>query len=104
MVRLRVCCQGCEPVCTNSLPQLTMCGGGQGGHAGTEAAGAVAPLYVSKLNTAVQLVTVGGYLTHAAFAWPPAEALTVCAALTVTTTVVSTMAYVREYARGSLSI
>ena len=64
----------------------------------------MAPLYISKLNTAVQLVTVGGYLTSAAFAWPPAGVLTACAALTVTTTVLSTLAYVREYARGNLSV
>ena len=76
----------------------------QGGHGGVGAASAVAPLFISKLNTAVQLLTVGGYLMHAALAWPPADVLTVCAALTVTTTVLSTLAYVRLYARGGLPV
>ena len=101
------CPNACQATSLSTYPHSCSsdsCGMWQGGHAGTEAAGAVAPLYISKVNTAVQLVTVGGYLMHAALAWPPAEALTVCAALTVTTTVVSTMAYVREYARGSLSM
>jgi hypothetical protein len=63
-------------------------------------AGAVTPLYISKINTVFQLTTVAGFLLHAHSGWPPVALLDVAAIVTTGTTVLSGAAYVQAFRTG----
>lgn len=52
------------------------------------------PTFISRLNTAAQLIFVGCTLTAAAFQWPPTLVLTVLGAAVVFTTITSGLNYV----------
>jgi phosphatidylglycerophosphate synthase len=69
---------------------------------GVQGAGAVSPLYISKLNTVLQLMAVAGFLLHAQTGWPPLAVLDVAAAVTTGTTVLSGAAYVQAFRKGHL--
>lgn len=65
--------------------------------AGKGAAHAVKPLFVSKVNTTLQLALVSGAVARAAYGWPPAEALDALGAAVAVTTLWSLGAYLRLY-------
>ena len=73
-----------------------------GAAAGGQGAGALSPLYISKLNTVLQLMAVAGFLLHTQTGWPPLEVLNVAAAVTTGTTVLSGAAYVQAFRKGQL--
>lgn len=78
-------------------------GTGSSSRDGVEGAGKVTPLYVSKVNTVLQLGTVAGFLLHAYVGWPPTAVLDVAAVATAATTVLSGAAYVQAYRRGTFA-
>lgn len=67
---------------------------------GVQGAGSVMPLYISKLNTVLQLGTVAGFLLHAYAGWPPTVVLDAAAIVTAGTTVLSGAAYVQAFRKG----
>lgn len=66
-------------------------------------AGSVKPLYVSKVNTVLQLVTVSGFLLHACVGWPAGGILDAAALATAGTTLLSGIAYVQAYRKGNIA-
>ena len=63
----------------------------------TQPAAFVQPLYISKVNTCLQLLLVGGCLTNAWYAWPSEAALLALGIATGGTTLASCGAYIRVY-------
>ena len=68
-------------------------------HSGTGAQSPVAapmrPLLVSKANTVLQILLIGGCLSAPALGWPSQEGVLLLGSLTAVTTVVSGLAYLR---------
>lgn len=64
--------------------------------------GYMRPLMISKANTVLQLVLVGGYLTQEAYGWPGGEAVAVLEAATAATTVLSGVMYGVKAMRGEM--
>lgn len=62
------------------------------------------PLFVSKVNTGLQMALVAACMTDAWLGWPGQEAVWGIGAATAGTTVWSCAAYVRMYMRGELLI
>lgn len=62
----------------------------------------VEPLYISKVNTALQLGLVGSAMAHAWLGWPNADTVWWVAVGTAGTTVASCAAYVRAFMAGNL--
>ena len=62
----------------------------------------VQPLYISKVNTVLQLSLIAGCIGQSWYGWPTAEALWALGGLTGLTTVGSFGAYVRAYQQGKL--
>mmetsp|Transcript_866 Transcript_866/g.1182 ORF Transcript_866/g.1182 Transcript_866/m.1182 type:complete len:330 (-) Transcript_866:384-1373(-) len=63
---------------------------------------AMQPLFVSKVNTVLQLLLLGGYLTGKICDWPPQELITGLEYSSATTTVVSMVGYIMKYQNGTL--
>lgn len=64
--------------------------------------GYMRPLLISKANTVLQLVLVGGYLTQEAYGWPGGEAVAALEAATAATTVLSGVMYGVKAMRGEM--
>ena len=57
----------------------------------------VQPLYISKVNTVVQIFLVAGCITSASYAWPPQEVILGLGGITAGLTVASGIAYVQGH-------
>ena len=68
------------------------------------AAHVIKPLFISKVNTGLQLALVAGCMTDAWLGWPGGEAVWGLGAATAATTVWSCIAYARAYTRGELML
>lgn len=73
-----------------------------GGQGEATAAPLVQPLFISKVNTVLQLGLVGLCITQAGWAWPGWEAMRYLEYITAATTVASTIAYVEAYVNGKI--
>ena len=62
----------------------------------------VQPLYISKVNTVLQLGLIAGCIGQSWYGWPTTEALWALGGLTGLTTVGSFGAYVKAYWQGRL--
>jgi cardiolipin synthase len=60
------------------------------------------PLLISKANTVLQLLLVGGYISHAAFGTPEQGVLWGLEVMTAGTTAASLAAYAWMYATGRM--
>jgi cardiolipin synthase (CMP-forming) len=61
------------------------------------------PTSLSKLNTALQLAYLFAVMSHAAFRFPSATALTALAAITLLTTAASALDYIAAFTRRALA-
>lgn len=62
----------------------------------------VQPIFISKLNTVLQMSLVGGHMAQEVWGGIPEVALTGLAAVTVGTTVASCAAYIRAFLNGRI--
>lgn len=62
----------------------------------------VQPLYISKLNTCLQLGLIAGCISHSWYGWPAEQALWGLGGITGLATLASFVAYVQVYRRGNV--
>ena len=62
----------------------------------------VQPLYISKVNTCLQLGLIAGCISHSWYGWPAEEALWGLGGVTALATFASFVAYVQVYRRGNV--
>ncbi|GFR51357.1 hypothetical protein Agub_g13780 [Astrephomene gubernaculifera] len=88
-----------------SPPAASSAGAGEATGSAGSGGGCVSymrPLLISKANTVLQLVLMGGYLTRGMYGWPEGDPVTALEVATATTTVASLVAYGRMAAQGEL--
>ena len=64
----------------------------------------VQPLYISKVNTCLQLGLIAGCISHSWYGWPAEQALWGLGGITGLATFASFVAYVQVYRRGRTKI
>ena len=62
----------------------------------------VQPLYISKVNTCLQLGLIAGCISHSWYGWPAEQALWGLGGITGLATLASFVAYVQVYRRGNV--
>lgn len=77
---------------------------GAGGPGAVQAMPFMRPLLVSKVNTVLQLLLVGGCVSRAWVGWPEPQLLSALEASTAATTAASFAAYAWQYASGRLLV
>ncbi len=86
---------------SQGIPGQSASGPNEGGHDPAPSAPLIKPLFISKLNTCVQLALVAGCLSRSWYEWPPDDVIFLLGATTALTTVGSGAAYLVAYRKGS---
>ena len=71
------------------------------GHSPAPSAPLIKPLFISKVNTCVQLALVAGCLSRSWYEWPPDDVVFLLGATTALTTLASGAAYLVAFRKGS---